>query len=124
MHSAILKPAEAAHVAREEKSGGKIGTVPFSGDWKAQEIGPSHLFIHLFIRGEVEYKGKKATIRINRKSCVGVTMCAFNCPVDIFEPVNDKSHMVLENLPKCLLQDCMKCRDNCPTHFIWISVHD
>ncbi len=70
--------------------------------------------------GEVEYQGRKATLKVNQKTCVGATMCAFRCPVNIFELVNDKSHIVKENLSKCLLQTCMKCRDGCPTHSIFI----
>ncbi len=30
-------------------------------------------------------------------------MCAFACPVAIFELVNDESYLVSENLDKCLL---------------------
>ncbi len=75
-------------------------------------------------RGEVEYQGQKATIMINHNTCVGATMCAFSCPVEIFELVNDKSHLVAENLPKCLLQTCMLCKNNCPTHSVHIIFHD
>ena len=42
--------------------------------------------------GEVAFEGKKATIRINHATCVGATMCAFSCPANIFELVDDKSH--------------------------------
>ena len=47
-------------------------------------------------------------------------MCAFSCPVNIFELVDDKSYLVKENLHRCLLHTCMKCRDNCPTHSVRI----
>lgn len=29
-----------------------------------------------------------------------------------------------ENLPKCLLQTCMNCRDSCPTHSVQIRSMD
>ena len=74
--------------------------------------------------GEVAFEGKKATIRINDDTCVGATMCAFSCPANIFELVEDKSRIVKENLPGCILHTCMKCRDYCPTHSIWISFHE
>ena len=85
-----------------------------------EELGHSLTYV---TEGEVSHEGKKATISINHTSCVGATMCAFNCPVDIFELVDDKSHLVKENLSQCLLHDCMKCRDNCPTHSIHITFH-
>ncbi len=50
--------------------------------------------------GEVEYQGKRATIKINHETCVGVGMCVVCCPVDIFES-NSKAHLVKENLHKC-----------------------
>jgi len=87
---------------------------------QAQETELGHALTYV-TEGDVEYQGEKATIEISHKTCVGATMCAFSCPVDIFELVNDKSYMVKENLPKCLLQTCMKCRDNCPTHSIRIN---
>jgi len=71
--------------------------------------------------GDVEYEGKKATLKINQRTCVGATMCAFSCPVNIFELVNDKSYLVRENLHKCFLHTCMKCRDYCPTHSVHIT---
>ena len=74
--------------------------------------------------GDVEYEGKKAHIKINHNTCVGATMCAFSCPVEIFELVNDKSHIVKENLHKCLLHTCMKCSDSCPTNSIWINFYE
>ena len=42
----------------------------------------------------------------------------------VLELVNDKSHIVKENLSKCLLKSCMQCRDNCPTHSIRIEFHE
>lgn len=68
--------------------------------------------------GDVEYGGRKAAIAINHETCVGATMCAFGCPANIFELVDDKSYLVKENLHRCLLHTCMKCRDTCPTHSV------
>jgi glucoamylase len=89
---------------------------------KAQEIELGHPLTYVR-EGEVEYQGRRATITINHKTCVGATMCAFSCPVEIFELVDDKSHMILENLPKCLLHTCMKCQNNCPTNSVGINFH-
>lgn len=86
---------------------------------KQQEEKLGHTLTYI-TKGIVEYEGKKATIKINHQRCVGATMCAFSCPVDIFELLNDKSHLVRENLKKCLLHTCMKCRDSCPTNSIEI----
>ena len=63
------------------------------------ELGHSLTYLK---QGEVEYQGRKATITIDQERCVGATMCAFTCPVAIFELVNDKSCLVLENLHRCL----------------------
>jgi NAD-dependent dihydropyrimidine dehydrogenase PreA subunit len=73
--------------------------------------------------GKVEYQGQRATITIDHKRCVGATMCAFTCPVAIYELVKDKSYLVAENLDKCLLQTCMNCRNHCPTNAIKIALH-
>ncbi len=90
---------------------------------RAQEMELGHPLTYLQ-EGEVEYEGRRATITIDHKRCVGATMCAFTCPVAIYELVNDKSYLVQENLHKCLLQTCMNCRNNCPTNAIQIRFHD
>jgi GH15 family glucan-1,4-alpha-glucosidase/NAD-dependent dihydropyrimidine dehydrogenase PreA subunit len=74
-------------------------------------------------KGEVAYEGRRATISIDQKRCVGATMCAFTCPVAIFELVHDKARLVQENLHKCLLHTCMNCRNNCPTNAVTIRFH-
>jgi len=73
--------------------------------------------------GEVEYQGRKATIKINQETCVGAGMCFISCPVGIFESAS-KSHLVRENLHKCLLHACMKCCDNCPTGSVLIRFEE
>jgi NAD-dependent dihydropyrimidine dehydrogenase PreA subunit len=73
--------------------------------------------------GEVEYQGRKATIKIDQNTCVGASMCVISCPVDIFKS-NPKSYLVKENLHKCLLHACMKCRDNCPTDSVLIKFEE
>jgi ferredoxin len=73
--------------------------------------------------GEVQYQGKRATIKINHETCVGVGMCVVCCPVDIFES-SSRSYLVKENLHKCLLHACMKCRDNCPTGSVLIRFEE
>ena len=70
--------------------------------------------------GEIEYHGRKATIKINQETCVGAGMCVISCPVGIFEST-PKSHLVKEKLHRCLLHACMKCRDNCPTVSVMIE---
>jgi NAD-dependent dihydropyrimidine dehydrogenase PreA subunit len=88
-----------------------------------QEKELGHLLTYV-TEGEVSHGGSKARIKIHHSSCVGATMCAFSCPVDVFELVGDKSHIVKENLSRCLLKSCMKCRDNCPTHSVRITFHE
>lgn len=73
--------------------------------------------------GEIEYQSRKATIKINQETCVGAGMCVISCPADIFEST-PKSHLVKENLHKCLLHACMKCRDNCPTGSVLITFEE
>jgi NAD-dependent dihydropyrimidine dehydrogenase PreA subunit len=80
---------------------------------KPQEMGLGNALTYV-TEGEVEYQGRKATIKINQETCVGAGMCVISCPVGIFKS-GPKSHLVKENLHKCLLHTCMKCRDNCPT---------
>ena len=73
--------------------------------------------------GEVEYEGRKATIKINDETCVGASVCVISCPVGIFRS-GGKSRLVKENLHKCLLHACMKCRDNCPTGSVLIRFEE
>ena len=87
-----------------------------------QEIALGDTLTHV-TEGEVEYHGRKATIRINQETCVRVGMCVVSCPVDIFESTS-KSYLLKENLHKCLLHACMKCRDNCPTGSILIRFEE
>ncbi len=73
--------------------------------------------------GKVECQGRKATIKIHQETCVGASMCVICCPVGIFKSA-PKSHLVKENLHRCLLHACMKCRDNCPTSSILIRFEE
>ncbi len=89
---------------------------------KPQEIALGNTLTHV-TEGEVQYQGKRAIIKINHETCVGAGMCAIGCPVDIFESTS-KAHLVKENLHKCLLRACMKCRDNCPTDSVSIRLEE
>lgn len=70
--------------------------------------------------GEVEYQGTKVTIKIKQETSIGANTCAISCPMDIFK-CDSKSHLIKENLHKCVLHACMKCRDNCPTDSVLIK---
>ena len=85
-----------------------------------QELGHPLTFLK---EGEVEYQGRRATISVDHNRCVGAPMCAFTCPVEIFEVIHDKAYLVKENLPKCLLHTCMNCRNNCPSSAVQIKFH-
>ncbi len=89
---------------------------------RPQKIALGETLTHV-TEGEVQYQGKRATIKINHETCVGAGMCVFGCPVDIFESTS-KAHLVKENLHKCLLHACMKCRDNCPTNSVLIRFEE
>ena len=89
---------------------------------KPQEAEPGDAITDV-TEGEVEYQGRKVSIKINQETCVGTSMCSISCPVDIFKS-GIKSLLVRQNLHKCLLYACMKCRDNCPTGSVLISVED
>ena len=73
--------------------------------------------------GEVEYEGRKATIKINDETCVGASVCVISCRGGTFRS-GGKSRLVKENLHKCLLHACMKCRDNCPTDSVLIRFEE
>jgi NAD-dependent dihydropyrimidine dehydrogenase PreA subunit len=87
-----------------------------------QEMGLGDALTYV-TEGEVQYQGRKATIKINQETCVGASMCVISCPVDIFKST-PKSHLVKENVHKCLLHACMKCRDNCPTGSVLIRFEE
>ena len=89
---------------------------------KPREIALGNTLIHV-TEGKVEYHGRRATIKINHETCAGIGMCVIGCPVDIFESAS-KSHLVKENLHKCLLHTCMKCRDECPTGSVSIRFEE
>ncbi|HXX34968.1 MAG TPA: hypothetical protein VEM15_10905 [Thermodesulfobacteriota bacterium] len=89
---------------------------------KPHEIALDDTLTHV-TEGEVEYQGRKATIKINQETCAGVGLCVIGCPVDIFRSAT-KPYLVKENLHKCLLHACMKCRDNCPTDSVLIRFEE
>jgi len=89
---------------------------------KPQKMGLGDALTYV-TEGEVQYQGRKATIKINQETCVGASMCVVSCPVDIFQST-PKSHLVKENVHKCLLHACMKCRDNCPTGSVLIRFEE
>ncbi len=89
---------------------------------KSQGIALDNTPTHV-TEGKVEYQRRKATIKINHETCVGAGMCVIDCPVGVFESAS-KAHLVKENLHKCLLHACMKCRDNCPTGSVLIRFEE
>ncbi len=89
---------------------------------KPQEMRLGEALTHV-TEGEVEYQGRKVTIKINQETCVGANMCVISCPAGIFRS-SPKSHLVREHLHKCLLHACMKCCENCPTGSVLVKFEE
>jgi len=64
-------------------------------------------------------EGRKVTLSVNVRDCVGCGVCLARCQPGIFEMCNDKSYLAGSRLGSCLL--CRECVTYCPVGAIRID---
>ena len=64
--------------------------------------------------------GRKVTLSINTRDCVGCGVCIARCQAKVFEMCNDKSLISVERLGACTL--CRECEVYCPIRVISLAV--
>lgn len=61
-----------------------------------------------------KYEGNNMTIEIDEDKCTGDGECVSACPVNVFELVEGKAHVI--NINDCT--ECCACIDACPVDAI------
>ena len=64
--------------------------------------------------------GRRVTLSVNPRECVGCGICMSRCPAGIFQMCNDKSLIHPERLAQCTL--CRECVTYCPLGAIRLKV--
>ncbi len=64
--------------------------------------------------------GRRVTVSVNTRDCVGCGVCVAKCRPKIFEMCNDKSYLNLQRLATCTL--CRECEIHCPIRVISVTV--
>lgn len=70
--------------------------------------------------GEFVEDGRRVTLAIDGRDCVGCGVCLAKCQPKIFEMCNDKSFINVRRLAACVL--CGECAAACPVHVIRLDV--
>ena len=63
------------------------------------------------------FKGSNYQITIDHDSCIGCEACADNCPLDVFEMIDSKSHAT--NVDNCC--STLTCVAVCPVSAIQVE---
>ncbi len=83
--------------------------------WEVDEQTPDLVAVGTF--GE---DGRRVTVSVNTRDCIGCGVCIARCQAKIFEMCNDKSFINLQRLAACTL--CRECETYCPIRVISLSV--
>jgi GH15 family glucan-1,4-alpha-glucosidase/ferredoxin len=70
-------------------------------------------------RAEFKKEGKKLSIAVDTRNCIGCRLCVTTCPEGIFRLVEGKAEIDLDRVEKCTL--CHACLNICPVHAIVIQ---
>jgi GH15 family glucan-1,4-alpha-glucosidase/ferredoxin len=70
--------------------------------------------------GSFEEDGRRVTLKINSRDCIGCGVCIARCHPKIFEMCNDKSFVNVQRLATCTL--CRECVQYCPVNVISLTV--
>ena len=64
--------------------------------------------------------GRRITLSVDSRDCVGCGVCLARCQPKIFEMCNDKSFISVKRLASCVL--CRECEANCPIRVIRLDI--
>ena len=64
--------------------------------------------------------GRRVTLSVNTRECVGCGVCLARCQPKIFELCNDKSYISVRRLAACVL--CRECETYCPIGIVHLNV--
>jgi glucoamylase len=70
--------------------------------------------------GTFNDSGRRVTLTVNARECVGCGVCLARCQPKIFELCNDKSFISVRRLAACVL--CRECETYCPIKAVQLSV--
>jgi len=70
--------------------------------------------------GTFNDNGRRVTLSVNNRDCVGCGVCLARCQPKIFEMCNDKSLISVRRLAACTL--CRECQTYCPIGVIQVNV--
>ena len=70
--------------------------------------------------GTFSEDGRRVTLSVNTRDCVGCGVCLARCQPKIFELCNDKSFISVRRLAACVL--CRECETYCPIHVVHLNV--
>ena len=72
--------------------------------------------------GTFNDNGRRITLSVNSRDCVGCGVCLARCQPKIFEMCNDKSFISVRRLAACTL--CRECQVYCPIGVIQVNVEN
>ena len=59
-------------------------------------------------------------VTVDEETCIGCEACVDTCP-EVFEMVDDKARVKVEEVPKDLIQSCKEAAENCPVEAIQLE---
>jgi ferredoxin len=59
-------------------------------------------------------------ITVDEETCIGCEVCVDTCP-EVFEMVDDKARVKINEVPKDVVESCREAAENCPVEAIQIE---
>jgi len=59
-------------------------------------------------------------VTVDEETCIGCEVCVDTCP-EVFEMVDDKAHVKINEVPKDVVESCREAAENCPVEAIQIE---
>lgn len=59
-------------------------------------------------------------VTVDEEACIGCEVCVDTCP-EVFEMVDDKARVKINEVPKDVVESCREAAENCPVEAIQIE---
>ncbi|MCJ7704478.1 MAG: ferredoxin [Desulfobacterales bacterium] len=59
-------------------------------------------------------------VTVDEETCIGCEVCVDTCP-EVFEMVDDKARVKINEVPKDVVESCREAAENCPVEAIQIE---